>query len=300
MSYDLVRKAIKKPLHMLGLDLVRRENTTSTPEAISILDDPLEALCYEQAGERVAFRCPLENVVDIRGHGYVPEKWHPFVEALREYGAGQCSSYDDSLLRAYYDTHQPESAADAYPGFEDVPESFHDYPPHRYRLLPWSANTPDDIDERVRYWTHKDNEEHGYPGLTLSSDGNKSHGPVSTEKGRMEFKRLTDVFESINNEGYDSRFGYPHFRILKRGDEYLFNPVRGKHRTAATAALGYDKIPAVYYRASVVDISMVEYWPQVRRGVWSRDQAISYVDHLFDFDSRSWAKKRNLTLENGI
>ncbi len=294
MLYDMVRRTIKKPLHILGLDLVRRNDANSKPDEIPLLDDPLEALCYEKAGERVAFMCPLENVIDIRGHGYVPGKWHPFVETLREYNADQCSSYKDSLLKAYYDTHQPKNAADAYPGFEDAPASFRDWPPHRYRLLPWSANTPEDVDERVRYWTHRDNEEHGFSDLTFSSDGNKSHGPVSTRKGQMEFERLTSIFESIKSKGYDTNLGYPHFRILKRRGEYVLNPVRGKHRTAAAAALGFEKIPALYYRPSIVDISMVKYWPQVRRGVWSQEQAKSYFRHLFRFDSLDWARKRNL------
>jgi hypothetical protein len=294
--YETAKTLIKKSFHIIGLKVTKRSNTSYETSNLPIIDHPLEALCNEKAGRRVAFWCDLEDLADIRGHGYTTEKWHPFVETLREYKLGKCSSYEKSILKKYYRIHKPKSAADAYPGFENAPDAFHDYPPHRYRLLPWSTETPCDVDNRVRYWTRKDNEEHGHPNLTLSSDGNKSHGPVSTEKGRMEFERLTSVFDNINDKGYDTRLGYPHLRIIKRDNEYLLNPVRGKHRTAAMAALGYKKIPAMCYRPSAVDTSIVKYWPQVRKNVWKKDEAISYVNYLFKFKSREWAKERGLTL----
>jgi hypothetical protein len=296
MFYDLIRKAVKKPFHLLGLDLVRKDESPPPVEAAPLFDDPLEALCYVQAGKRATFKCPLGEVADRRGYGYVEDEWHPFVETLREYGANQSSCYEDSLLKKYYDTHQPDNAADAYPGFGYAPDSFYSYPPHRYRLLPWSADTPSEIDKRTEYWTERDNAEHGFPSLTFCSDGNKSHGPVSLKKGRLEYRRLTSVYDSINQEGYRKDEGYPHFQVLRRSGDYLFMPVRRKHRVAAAAALGYDQIPAIYCYSSIRDVGMVEYWPRVRNGEWTQEKSIKYVDHLFDFESRLWADKRGLSL----
>lgn len=67
------------------------------------------------------------------------------------------------------------------------------------------------------------------------------------------------------------------------------------------SALGYKTIPAVFKRDHIIRVDDVDYWPQVRSGVWGRDDALRYVDHLFDFDSRAWAQERGLLShgENG-
>lgn len=59
-------------------------------------------------------------------------------------------------------------------------------------------------------------------------------------------------------------------------------------------ALGFQTIPARFHRQHVVDIEMAEHWPQVRSGLWTQEQAEAYFNHLFDFDSRAWARARGL------
>ena len=44
----------------------------------------------------------------------------------------------------------------------------------------------------------------------------------------------------------------------------------------------------------IVDIDMVEHWPQVKRGHWKKEEAKAHFNCLFDFDSRNWAKKHDL------
>ena len=127
--------------------------------------------------------------------------------------------------------------------------------------------------------------------------GEKVYGPVSNEKGKLEYERLTSVYESIKSEGYIRDEGLPHFRVLKRGNEYLFRPVRRKHRIAAMSALGYDYVPATYDRIAVVDIEMAKWWPQVSRGKWSLEKSKKYFDYLFDLDSRKWVLEKGLVFK---
>lgn len=60
------------------------------------------------------------------------------------------------------------------------------------------------------------------------------------------------------------------------------------------AALGYQHIPAVLQRAYVVDVDMAAFWPQVVSGLWTMNEVIAYLDYLFDFDSRGWARSQGL------
>jgi hypothetical protein len=157
-----------------------------------------------------------------------------------------------------------------------------------------------EIDRRVRKWSRQHGDEHGTGDRdwSLDADGYQYHGPVSRRKGRLEYRRLVNIYESIEERGYERQLGHAHFLVLKRGDEFRFSGIGpGNHRAAAMAALGYETIPAIFYKFHVVDVEMAEYWPQVSRGVWSQAQAEAYLHHLFDFDSRAWARDRGLLRE---
>jgi len=113
------------------------------------------------------------------------------------------------------------------------------------------------------------------------------------EKGKMEARRLKQVYESLKQRGYDRRYGRVQFLVLKRGRDYRFlNAASGHHRTAAMSALGHNAVPGVFWRPHVVDIDMARYWPQVQLGLWTEEEAVAYLNHLFDFDSKAWARRR--------
>ncbi len=63
-------------------------------------------------------------------------------------------------------------------------------------------------------------------------------------------------------------------------------------------ALGERTIPAVFKTPCLYDVADVAYWPDVRSGIWSKEEAIRYVDHLFEFDPRSWAREHGLLQGN--
>lgn len=300
MFYDVAKKLAKAPFRAIGLDLVRHhspdeESRSKQQELPTLFDDPLEALCYEQGGKRAAFQCPLRQIVKQNALSYGPDGWHPFVATLREYAAGVSTGHEDSVLRQFYETHQPSHAAGAILGFGQVPSSYVNYHPHVYRLAPWSALSPEERDNIVRRWLVHDRQEHANSDSAwdITNDGYPYHGPVSRRAGELEFQRLVDIYETLRNEGYDRSCGHAMFLVLRRGSDYRFlNKGGGSHRTAAMAALGYETIPGCFFRSHVVDIDMARYWPNVQNGLWSREQAEAYFHHLFDFDSRAWAQEQ--------
>lgn len=257
----------------------------------------MEALLQRQGGEAAAFRCPIDRCTHFVGFGFSARGWHPFVATLLEYRAGLAPSYDRSLLKDYYEMWQPRSAAEALAGFH-MGGALTELPSYCFYLTPWTAATPDTVAETLDYWTRVENAEHGEPDLDFREHGIGYFGPTHPIKGEMEFRRLTRIHDRLAATGYDRRYGDVRVRVLKRGHELRFIvDGGGYHRTAALAAAGESEVPATFVEPFVVAEEDVEYWPQVRRGVWARDDAVRYFHHLFDFDSREWARDRDLLLE---
>lgn len=283
----------------VGVKVTRASSASDAERGFPpLIIDPLEALQYTLQGENVAFTCPLHLITTKAGFNFCMKGWHPFVETLREYGAGEASSYKGSLLQMYYERHQPKHAAESLPNFDLVPSDFYKLPAH-CRVAPWSFNTPSELDRRVRKVHKADNKEHGAPDMTVESDGYPFHGPVSMRKGRLEYQRLINIYQQLAEQGYDRSRGHVGVGLLKRGTDYRFLlQGAGFHRTPAMTALDHQTIPAKFTSPPIIDVSMISSWLQVRSGLWSKEEAISYVDHLFDFDSRSWARKHGLLQGN--
>lgn len=244
-------------------------------------------------GEHITFKCPLEYLTTTPGFTFASDGWHPS-EALREYGTKQTVEYRGSLLQIYYRRHRPENAAEARPGFDQVPQQFYGIP-SVCCVAPWSSETVEEKDRRIRRIFDRDNKEHSKPELTVASDGSPLHDPGSEPKGELEYHRLTNVYHSLEANGCKRSHGHVGVGVLKRDSEHRFLlQGAGFHRTAAAAALGMRAIPSRFAQPPIIDADMIGHWSQVRRGLWSKRQAIKYVDHLLGFDSQAWARKQGL------
>lgn len=293
----IVKRTILTAVHATGYTISRRP-VPSPDEPPPIFEDPLEALHYHQGGKPAAFFCPLDQT---RHMGFDPSSrgWHPFVAALQEYHAGLATSYQDSVLEAFYDSWQPDRASDAIPGFAaHAPPAFRELPSPDASVAPWISYSVGEMRERFHSWYRKDNAQFSAE-FDPDTHGHKDFGPVHPDHGELEFRRLTEVFASIRDYGYDRTLGDVNVGILRRGSDLRFikwGP--GTHRTAAMAALGHATIPATFSRTrgAIFDVADVDYWPNVRNGIWYREAATRYVDHLFDFDSVQWARDRDLLL----
>lgn len=295
---NIIRKVVKyslnKPLNIFSFEIRRKQARDVSNNIIpKLYDDPLEALYIMQGGERAAFACSIDQITDFQGLSFNRDKWHPFVAAIEGSRLNYNSFYE--ILNKFYSEHQPINAEDAVIGFNKCPAVFRKLSPHMYYLLPWISSSFEKIDFNVKFWNEKDSLKHGGKSLHLNFHGFKLHGPVSKELLNLESKRLANVTKSIEGKGYDRSHGDIGVVMLKRNDEYLFSIMGGgHHRTAAMAALGYKWIPARFFQPFFIDIKDVDYWPQVRRGIWKREEAIAYINHLFDFDSSIWAREKGL------
>jgi hypothetical protein len=106
------------------------------------------------------------------------------------------------------------------------------------------------------------------------------------EKGELEFRTLVQLTESIRKKGYLRSDG-PDGDILGTP---LIDPVKGvrflvwtgKHRIAVLAALGFEYVPLRISFVRAPRLTEAAYWPHVRNGLFTREQATTLFDRIFE------------------
>src|SRR5690606_28510436 len=108
--------------------------------------------------------------------------------------------------------------------------------------------------------------------------GASEYGPVSVEKGSLEFDTLRLLLEKVRKNGYRRHdgpdgdiFALP---LIDRSNRVRFLIRGGKHRMAVVAALGYETVPLrLLLNKAPPRLQEVQHWPRVRSGVYSAAQA---------------------------
>ncbi|BHH86290.1 hypothetical protein [Desulforhopalus sp. 52FAK] len=289
----MMKSFLKKGFRKVGIEIRRVEERRSIPP---VLDDPFEALHHNVGLKKAAFHCPMAKCVSPHGFSFSKDGWHPLSATLAEFHNGICTKYNESVVKSFFEKWQPRNLSEAIVCLDQPILSFEKLPSYLLLLAPWIAQTPEELLIDIKSWCRKDYIEHDQPDFNFDTHGFQFHGPAHKSLVHLEFHRLHSIYQSIMANGYVRDNGDITVWLLKRGSEikyYRFGP--GSHRIAALMALGYEDFPAVFFKDAVIDIEDVDYWPQVRRGFWSKKNAQMYFDGLFDFDSLSWAKKMGLS-----
>jgi hypothetical protein len=126
-----IKRTLKRALSYVGVEIKRIGTETDTP---MFFDNYKEALLFNQGGKSAAFLCPIENCTHYIGLGFSKNHWHPFIETIKQYIANPLLTYDTSILRQYYDSWTPSSAAEAIAGFSGCPPVFENLLPHHLFL----------------------------------------------------------------------------------------------------------------------------------------------------------------------
>lgn len=248
---------------------------------------PMDAI-YESRGQPVLLRASMARFLHYTWLAYPAgqDSESPFIRTLVEYARGQQNEYIGSTLEAYYRHFQPASAA-ALMGLENpsCPRLAQVEPAGA--VIPWQSDTPEQgvayTQKRIRDENHENGGSFGY------QDGESSYGPVSIRKGKLEFSRLTSIFDNIKSYGYchDSH-GQNNIMVT-----CLYSDVvqdwrliirAGQHRFAALAALGYPDVVVQLQSeglGGVVQRQDVAHWPAVRQGYLTQTEALNLFDRIF-------------------
>lgn len=206
---------------------------------------------------------------------------HPFVRAAE---AGIRSPLDQhgaivGVLAAYYAEVTPGNAAD----WLDLPRAV--APPSLLWAPPWAATMPWQTQTPAEWRAAREKgipSENRIAGQELSIlEGWHACGPVSERKANIEGRRLSSLLTSLREHGlrrHDGRDGDIDAVLLRgeSGQRWWVNS--GHHRSAVMSALGYETAP-VRIRA-VIDVRKAWAWPQVAAGLFTREQAVAFVERL--------------------
>jgi hypothetical protein len=226
----------------------------------------------------ILFDVPLRLCRYPYGFRYGGAGWHPFVDTLREYRArGGELRYEDSLLCRFYASFQPTTSLELF--FPPDVASRHqnsalaEYPLNAYApILPWNGEI-----YRAR----------GEAPLAVEH-GHQGFGPVTETKGRLEFSRLVNTYDSIARTGFrPEESGGIRGYFLTRGTEVVFVIRTGFHRCAALSALDHEHVRVGFAEDMIRSLCAETHarWPLVRTGPFSEELAGQFIDEFFRAES---------------
>ncbi len=275
--------------------IAKASNINSPPEVVS---SPIAA-SYREGNrfllEPAAVQIEVSKVVNPQGFSFSTDlgSWNPFVQCLMEGDNG----YEHSILKKYYTAFNPKNAQEALIANFQKPFSLAAAPYYASRfLIPWSTVSIDKATRSVESIAKNENREHANSSTGIEG-GDLLLGPVSEEKGRIEYKRYHLIYQSIKTNGYQrngSNDGDIKVYVLERDGDYRYLVNSGAHRMTAVSACGLKEVPARLLCAKIIKEEEVIFWPQVQMGLWDEENALIYFNHLFDFDACDWAKKCNI------
>ena len=257
------------------------------------LDRPTDALFHPVD---VVFEVPIARCRYKYGGSYGPvlgstpevSGWHPFVALARQLADQPDLRYQDSVLARYYERFQPRNQVEFFFPADVAARHAGSHlasltlDEARLPVLPWH------VDVMYGKGEHGLGPEHGH----------QSYGPVSEQKGMLEFDRIRDTFVSIRDHGYRPELASDEILgvFVLRGDDYRFLVRGGHHRLAAMAALGHTTARVTFDRGMTrsLNIEELDLWPQVRSGVYDRELAALFIEQLFA-DDQHW-RARELEL----
>jgi hypothetical protein len=275
-----LKNFIRSMLRSRGLDIVRVAG--SSGQELPLTDHVADQLLFVGQSGIPAVAIPLELLGWDNGFTLHPEGWNPYLATAREYLAGCALTYEESSLCAYYTRFTPETAAGYLCPELPADGELAGIQAAAY-ILPWSTQTPE---ERKQTRQKQNREEEALAAFPLSkksgATGINKMGPVSLEKGRLEFQRLATLADSIKAKGYQrTRVMDVEAVALRHRGEQRYILASGLHRSAVLAALGYTSIPVVLKPRVVIDLDLILAGPAVRRGHWKAEEAAIYLDYLF-------------------
>jgi hypothetical protein len=247
-----------------------------------VTDDPIGAA--KLAGSRpFLIEVSLSDCRNRKGFPYSKDGPHPFVRTARAYAEGHVNSYQESPLQQYYDHYQPKNAAEALALPGDPSPMLLAAPPYGV-VVPWEGRALADARNRCDQTAKRESRAHG--ANLLLEHGTSGVGPVSLEKGVLEFSRLARLVDGIRANGY-VRSNKPDGDIVVKPllwDDQGFRFVLkvGKHRAAVLAALGFDRIPVRMKFGKVAKMENVDQWPHVRDGLFSPAQALELFRRIWE------------------
>jgi hypothetical protein len=271
-----LERQISRVAYRLGYHLI----PVNPLDLRGVTDSPIEAAIV--AGRRsYVIEVPLAHCRGAIGFPYTQETLQPFVRTVRAYLAGEASNYQDSPLKEYYDSVQPKNAWELLGLAGEPNPKFLEYPPFAF-LLPWESVSLEEKSRNRPLSLRRENIERGADLGIAHGDG---VGPITLEKGTLEFQALARLADSIRKKGYIRDSGkdgdISGLPLIDSEGEARYLVRKGKHRIAVLTALGFERV-SVRVGFKTLTPAQASHWRHVRDGLFTREQALSLFERIFE------------------
>ena len=206
-------------------------------------------------------------------------KIHPFISACSAFLNSEASSPFLCLKReldCFYKSYKPTSAC-VFSGLAKHIILDHEIAP--YFLFPWANSSFACWVNHIDSVCIRESSAVGSP-LTINHGWTWS-GPVSDQKLHIESLRLSNILESISNNGYRrdlSNSGDILATLMIDGNHVRCLILTGQHRLFALLSW----VTIIFLRIiNTVTRSDFPYWPNVQRKFYSEEDSLLIFDHYF-------------------
>jgi len=284
---------LRSILRSQGFDIIKtvHKKGIEPPLTESIVDQ----LFTITQGSIPALSVPVSSITWDNGFSLHPNGWNPYLQTVKEYLSGTVKSYKDSTLYRFYNSFTPEFAgtylSPSLPSLGPLSKiSAHSY------ILPWSTLTPEErLKSRQKQNREEEKEFSSLFGKKKNISGINKMGPVSLDKGQLEFNRLISLADSIKKQGYKRSLVMDIEAVaLQYKDRILYVISSGFHRSAVLAALGHQSIPLLFKPRLIITMDLILQGPAVRNAYWTKDDVEIYINYLFTEKGKDRARSLGL------
>jgi len=225
------------------------------------------------------------------GLSYSKDSFHPYIRTLYEYQNDHHAKYEGSYLEWYWKSWKPSNLAEYFRIFNESAHPLLLNTPPNHNIFPWSPS------QRIKYMQNREwLNRADYRKLCESgSNPARSCGPKPDWFGKKRFENLITIFEKIKTKGYHKHaseklpYKDQHLvgKCLIRDGELRTLIADGQHRASSLVTLGYEKLPVIFFAQNergpdIIRREESKYWPLVQESIFTKTQAESIYDIIFD------------------
>lgn len=265
----MLKSKLKEKIFVL-IDSIANNNSSIVNDWRDRDYHPLEAV-YRSNGKSFILNIPVRDFV----YSPLVDTW---VKVFRAMNNGLSKEEYSKILKEYYKNYQPKNIAEVLRIKNYNKNSWLANNPLGY-FFPWSNTIS--YSHAIRNRREGYRNEALYHGFRIERKNDwKEFGPGSDSMIEFELSRLENIFYLIQTNGFDEKYGLFRGQIFCRSKSIFINIDLNWHRYAYFKALKYPFIPTKFLGNSlVVRRNDVDYWPGVKRGLFTKEQALEVFDN---------------------
>ena len=279
-----LKRGVQQLLKSYGYGRSVGDRTTSTVDFRGLPVEPAEAV-QRGNGFSVLVDVPLEYCRSFGpvAFGCTRDSSNPYVQTAIQLMDRRVSSYNGSLLELYYSVFQPINIAEVAGLDASVDQPVLNASPLWFEF-PWRGTTGPAMEAKRIAIAQREARQCGF-----EVSGSRDWcfiGPVTAEKGHLEYARLGKLVSSIGTDGYsvEKQADTPNHiqgQLMKSTDKFAVMILSGHHRVAVMSALGYSSVP-IRVQAKVTRREQASTWRGVKNGSFTLEQSLAMFDRVVD------------------